>query len=1165
MSNLLTNPGFENGWWKRTHDGREFDNIFVPVGWTAFWSERENPEPGIVGNYRRPEMKVIPRATPFLDPARVRSGDFAVQYFTFFGAHDAGVYQQVSGLPRGATVKLSAFYHGWSSHADDPHYSGGQASWAQYGLVGIDPTGGTDPWSSDVVWSPPGWIFDAYGEPLEVSVEVAAGTVTAFLRSVAKFPLKHSDAYWDEASLVIVDVPEEPEPPELPEPPSTLNFPVTRQGTKMGYHAIGAGEVVEQIARLANAGAPVPMVKFVDHCFGGDELQRVKAVSPTTLTVVRATFGLPRENASGIMEDDADIRQIAAEGMGLLKAKLDGIRDQWPYIDYVETFVNEADYKTPDGSGYVRLARLMEYCMDIVENEWDLDVKLLLFSLNAGTPEWWDWVMIFEQTEMMQRAAAGGHLIALHEGALPAKMLGLEDEYDEWEVPLDIWFGPEHAIPDSPVDAAGNSTIPGTGALFGRYRYLKHLMHAYGAVTGIVLSEMYLGTGGYKAEHTAQIIEAVAWADEEMAKDYELVAALPFTFGGAGFGWDVQDYGFLLPALRDYSCTVAARQNALPPSGPGPGPEPRYRGAPRIQYRRVVHVIPEGATPEREAEIMAEAKRRGNQTVGWSYDDAGIGDLDQRIAVLWDVPEDERADYLAFYEAFYPGVEVCFEVDIVVPPPTGEPESGDPWDLDLRGSLPRNPNVTNPALANGWWRRRLDQIDALTFHHTVREDDDPTELARWYVYDKDPRGRPSIPYTLWIMRDGTVTLNNDLDEGCWHDETGHRNTHLSVGVVGDLRKREPTEAQYAAMVKVARWAMEHPEMSITRDAITGDMDWRKTECPGWLKGGWKNKFYALLDDAPLPPPATNRYDGRSPLTLHLQGGEGDALAAFIQTAKPRIIKVTHNRETYRWVRDRFPDLPVVFRHWVDDGEQARLLQKVRDGAVAEAAGEFMQGMLDVLASRPFAIESWNEIAHSSAERVNACLLFDLALREALDAAGYEDVNLVAMTAPVGHPHVETWYEFMVPLAERDNVILGPHCYWWGDAEESGLDRDWDRYGGRYEGMDAYLVERGLYPTFVLGEAGLCHSSTKGADWNPARGWKTAYGNSQEGKARYQADLLEALRRYHEWNRQHDYRLLGSAIFTVEGGGWDDFEALEVMVDLADEIRDQVDAWLAAGH
>lgn len=182
-------------------------------------------------------------------------------------------------------------------------------------------------------------------------------------------------------------------------------------------------------------------------------------------------------------------------------------------------------------------------------------------------------------------------------------------------------------------------------------------------------------------------------------------------------------------------------------------------------------------------------------------------------------------------------------------------DSGSPWDDDLRTALPRNHNCQG-LLADGWWRRRLDQIDALTLHHTAHENDDPAPLAQWYCFEKDPRGRPSIPYTLWIRRDGTVALCNHLEEGCWHDETGHENTHLSVAIVGDLRKREPTPAQYAAMVEVARWAMAHPEMQIERAGITGDMDWRSTECPGWLAGGWRDKFYALLDEQPRPDPET---------------------------------------------------------------------------------------------------------------------------------------------------------------------------------------------------------------------------------------------------------------------------------------------------------------------
>lgn len=100
-TNLLTNPGSEAGWTRRTHTGQQFGEIFVPEGWVAFWREGgpvpHDPQNNI--GYGRPEMHVINREPPFLDPPRIHSGNRVVKLFTFYRIHDAGLYQSVAVPP----------------------------------------------------------------------------------------------------------------------------------------------------------------------------------------------------------------------------------------------------------------------------------------------------------------------------------------------------------------------------------------------------------------------------------------------------------------------------------------------------------------------------------------------------------------------------------------------------------------------------------------------------------------------------------------------------------------------------------------------------------------------------------------------------------------------------------------------------------------------------------------------------------------------------------------------------------------------------------------------------------------------------------------------------------------------------------------------------------
>ncbi|MFQ6100627.1 MAG: hypothetical protein ACE5OS_05255 [Anaerolineae bacterium] len=230
--NLLRNGGFEADWGdERSHrchifpvdEGPYFadlGNIFVPPGWVAWFKHKgedlAQPEGGDIGK------------SP--DPHRVRSGERAYKLFTFHRKHDAGLYQQVNVAP-GTKLRLTAYAHAWSNHKGEgfPHPSDGR--WSE-GVgyderiilegdepllngdpqndalgnftfyVGIDPTGGTDPFADTVVWGRGAHIYNAYHEVPAVEAVAQADTVTVFLRSKTLWAFKHNDAYWDDVELV---------------------------------------------------------------------------------------------------------------------------------------------------------------------------------------------------------------------------------------------------------------------------------------------------------------------------------------------------------------------------------------------------------------------------------------------------------------------------------------------------------------------------------------------------------------------------------------------------------------------------------------------------------------------------------------------------------------------------------------------------------------------------------------------------------------------------------------------------------------------------------------------------------------------------------------------------------------------------------------------------
>jgi len=203
VSNLLKNPGFEGDWTRDTHLGIEFAEIFTPEGWVTWWSQEKkvphDPENRV--GYAKPETKVIPNKAPFVDPPRVRSGQKGFLLFTFWRIHDAGLYQRVTSIQPGTRFKASAWGHAWSNQADDAYHSIDDDNIAL--RIGIDPAGGTDPFSDNIVWGKPQYIYDKFGQ-VSVKAQATGDAVTVFLRSSVLWPYKHCDVYWDDAALEVV-------------------------------------------------------------------------------------------------------------------------------------------------------------------------------------------------------------------------------------------------------------------------------------------------------------------------------------------------------------------------------------------------------------------------------------------------------------------------------------------------------------------------------------------------------------------------------------------------------------------------------------------------------------------------------------------------------------------------------------------------------------------------------------------------------------------------------------------------------------------------------------------------------------------------------------------------------------------------------------------------
>lgn len=192
--------------------------IIVPVGWQAWWRtgpvdcarytqlQTTGPCPALQDanlTYKRPEFSVVPASGAWLDPPRVAGAGQAARFFCTYGICEGGYLQQVSVIP-GERYALSALAHAWcTQNTADPYHS--QLDTRDDRLncevaVGIDPKGGTDPWSSDVIWQA-AYLYDVYGELVSPAVQASGPVMTLFLRGRSLWALRHNDFHFDRVTF----------------------------------------------------------------------------------------------------------------------------------------------------------------------------------------------------------------------------------------------------------------------------------------------------------------------------------------------------------------------------------------------------------------------------------------------------------------------------------------------------------------------------------------------------------------------------------------------------------------------------------------------------------------------------------------------------------------------------------------------------------------------------------------------------------------------------------------------------------------------------------------------------------------------------------------------------------------------------------------------------
>ena len=210
--NLLVDGDFEAPPTWPQQDG--VGEVQVAPGWRAYYLDAPPPYVEASDNcadhprlydcfWMRPEFR---DSTSFAH--RVHSGERSQKYFSFGRMHEAGLYQQVYTIPIGVRLRFSIWMQAWMCANPDACGVGGIRSDEPSDMhlrVGIDPLGGTDPFTPSVVWSAEQPAWDKF-VLFQVETTALSETVTVLTHSRADWPWPrmNNDVYLDDAALVIV-------------------------------------------------------------------------------------------------------------------------------------------------------------------------------------------------------------------------------------------------------------------------------------------------------------------------------------------------------------------------------------------------------------------------------------------------------------------------------------------------------------------------------------------------------------------------------------------------------------------------------------------------------------------------------------------------------------------------------------------------------------------------------------------------------------------------------------------------------------------------------------------------------------------------------------------------------------------------------------------------
>jgi len=483
-----------------------------------------------------------------------------------------------------------------------------------------------------------------------------------------------------------------------------------------------------------------------------------------------------------------------------------------------------------------------------------------------------------------------------------------------------------------------------------------------------------------------------------------------------------------------------------PPSGECPG-------QPREQYRRKYNVVPSDLPQARRRELYEQAAD-GNETVGPSFDDAGMGALEHREVVLWDIPTAQHDEYNVWYEKWYPGALVSF---------------GDTPEDPFARWVPYALCQRKPIWAG--------VVHAGTHCHapqnTIGKD------GCWLTVTAAAQN------VLGIREDATpVTVNNELGPSGFTSNcevTWNAMKRLGLEVVKQVKSPEDvrtwlTATGHLAFADVVTGEGKHfwlvCQWDSSADSFIGIDPWYGEV--KWLLPSRVENYRLIRKYQPAPEPEPGPEPEPPGAVAVRVGPHLQRMRGGWAPAKPGMAKLVGMFEECWNIWAQSPETQVVLRHFTNDYGAVFGADTPREGA--EIWWSYFSDSVMRLAreitvpGRVLWVEGPNEVYGTFTSEIDRWVQIEMAFCDVIAETGLP-IRPVVFCAAVGNTH-ESEFHKLVPLARKAVQVggrFGYHPYWIPD----GLAEYWPWLPGRWQEMDKAFAAHGVTGLrWLMGEGGL---------------------------------------------------------------------------------------------